>query len=64
LAARVWGLELSSAVGPSSLVASMSVAAELLEGQIDAAATNGVHWGSHSMFLEVEDRAGGARVQA
>jgi hypothetical protein len=34
--------------GPSSLAASVSRAAELLEGRISAAAANGVHWRSRS----------------
>jgi hypothetical protein len=42
---------LDSADGLSSLVASMSTAMELLEGRIDAAAANGVRWGSHSMLV-------------
>jgi hypothetical protein len=37
--------------GPSSLAASMSTAVELLEGWNDAAATNGVHWGSRSVLV-------------
>jgi hypothetical protein len=43
LAARVQDLVLGSTDGPSSLAASISVAAELLKGQIDVAAANGVH---------------------
>jgi hypothetical protein len=39
---------LGSANGPSSLAASMSMAVELLEGQIDAVAANRVCWRSHS----------------
>jgi hypothetical protein len=42
LAARVWDLVLDNINGPSSLPASMSMMVELLKGQIDAAATNGV----------------------
>jgi hypothetical protein len=34
-----------------SLVASMLKAMELLEGWIDASATNGVRWGSHSVLV-------------
>jgi hypothetical protein len=49
--ARVWGLVLGSTDGPSSLATSMSVAAELLKGRIDAAAANGVHWGSSSTLV-------------
>jgi hypothetical protein len=39
---------LEQADGPSSLVASLSSAAGLLEGCIDAIAANGVHWGTQS----------------
>jgi hypothetical protein len=48
--ARVWDL-LGSVDGSSSLAASMSVVAELLEGWINAAPANGVRWGSHSMLV-------------
>jgi hypothetical protein len=48
-------------VGPSSLAASLSTTTELLEGQVDAAAANGVYWGTRSalvtalsQFLELE----------
>jgi hypothetical protein len=37
--------------GTSSLAASMSMTAELLEGWIDIGAANGVHWGSHSALV-------------
>jgi hypothetical protein len=37
--------------GPFSLAASMLKEEELLEGQIDAAAANGVCWGSRSMLV-------------
>jgi hypothetical protein len=40
-------MEPSSADMPSSLAASMSTVAELLEGRIDTTAANGVHWGFH-----------------
>jgi hypothetical protein len=50
-AARVWGLVLGSADGPSSLAASLFVAAELLEGQHDSVAANEVHWGFHSALV-------------
>jgi hypothetical protein len=40
--ARVWDLVLDGANGPSSFAASLSMAAELLEGCVDTAATNGV----------------------
>jgi hypothetical protein len=42
---------LGSADGPSSLAASTSVVAGLLEGQIDATTANGVRWGSHSTLV-------------
>jgi hypothetical protein len=50
-AVRVQDLVLDSTDGPSSLAASMSMAAELLEGQIEAATTNGVSWGSRSVLV-------------
>jgi hypothetical protein len=50
-AARVRDLVLGSDDGPSSLAATMSMAAGLLEARIDAVATNGIHWGSHSTLL-------------
>jgi hypothetical protein len=50
-AMRVQGLVLGGADGPSSLAASVSMAAELFEGQIDAAIANGVRWGSCSMLV-------------
>jgi hypothetical protein len=31
---------------PSSLAASLPTAAELLEGHVDTASANGVHWGT------------------
>jgi hypothetical protein len=46
LAVCVQNFMLGSVNGPSSLVASMSVAAGLLEGPIDATVANGVCWGS------------------
>jgi hypothetical protein len=39
--------------GPSSLAASMSTAVELLEDWIDAAAANGVRWGSHPSLVAI-----------
>jgi hypothetical protein len=42
---------LGSADVLSSLAASISVAAELLKGRIDAAAANGVRWGSYSPLV-------------
>jgi hypothetical protein len=44
---------LSSVNGSSSLTASMSTVAELLKGRINAAATNGVCWGSRSALVTV-----------
>jgi hypothetical protein len=45
-ATRVQDLVLDSIDGPSSLVVSLSMVAELLEGRIDATATNRVCWGT------------------
>jgi hypothetical protein len=42
---------LGSVDGPSSLAASMSTAAELLEGWIDAVGANGVRWGARSALV-------------
>jgi hypothetical protein len=42
---------LGSTGGPSSLATSISAAAELLEDQVDAAATNKLHWGSHFVLV-------------
>jgi hypothetical protein len=42
LATRIWDLVLDGADGPSSLVTSLFTVAELLEGGVNAAATNGV----------------------
>jgi hypothetical protein len=42
---------LGRADGPSSLAASLSVVVELHEGRIDAAAANGVDWGSRSALV-------------
>jgi hypothetical protein len=52
-AAQVWGLVLSNADGSSSLTASLSAAAELLEDRIDATTANGVHWWSCSTLAIV-----------
>jgi hypothetical protein len=41
-AVQVWVMVLHRADCPSSLVASLSTAAELLEGRVNAVATNGV----------------------
>jgi hypothetical protein len=35
----------------SSLVTSLSMVAELLEGQSDTAVTNGIHWGTQSTLV-------------
>jgi hypothetical protein len=52
---------LDNADGPSSLAASLSMAVQLLEGQIDSTTANGVHWGTRStlvaalsLFLELK----------
>jgi hypothetical protein len=45
LATHIRDLVLGNADGPSSLAASLSILAELLNGQIDTAAAIGVHWG-------------------
>jgi hypothetical protein len=46
-------LVLDNADGPSSLTASMSTVAELLEGQIDAVFANRVRWGPCSTLVAV-----------
>jgi hypothetical protein len=51
LVVRVQDLVLGGIEGPSSLGASMSMVAELLEGRINAVATNGVCWGSRSALV-------------
>jgi hypothetical protein len=51
LATRIQDLLLGSTNGPSSLAVSMSVVAELLEGQIDTATADGVRWVSHSALV-------------
>jgi hypothetical protein len=53
LTARVWDLVLGGADRRSSLAASFSMMAELLEDKIDAASANGACWGSHSMLVVV-----------
>jgi hypothetical protein len=45
LVARVRDLVMGGVDESSSLAASMSVAAELLESRINTVAANGVHWG-------------------
>jgi hypothetical protein len=42
LATRVWDLVWDGADGPSSLVASLSLAVKLLEHRVDTAAANGI----------------------
>jgi hypothetical protein len=42
---------LDRADGPSSLVTSLSTAAELLNGRVDAAAANGVRWWTWSALF-------------
>jgi hypothetical protein len=42
---------LGNADGLSSLAASLSMVAELLEGRIDTVSTNGVHWGTQSTLV-------------
>jgi hypothetical protein len=49
--ARFWDLVLDMADGPSSLAVSLSIAAELLEGHVDAAAANGVRCGTQSALV-------------
>jgi hypothetical protein len=63
LAARVQDLVLGSADWPSSLVASMSIAVELLEDRINAAATNGVRWGSCSMLVTAVSHFPGLKTE-
>jgi hypothetical protein len=48
---RVWDLVLDDADEPTSLVASLSGAVELLEGWVDVATTNGVCWGIRSALV-------------
>jgi hypothetical protein len=51
LAAWIRDLVLDNADGPSSLETSISMVAELLEGWVDVAASNGVHWGTQSALV-------------
>jgi hypothetical protein len=44
-------LVLDDADAPSSLLASLSIVVELLESQISATATNGVHWRTWSALV-------------
>jgi hypothetical protein len=50
-ATLVQDLVLGDVDTPSSLVASLSMVAELLECWIDTMVTNGVHWGTRSMLV-------------
>jgi hypothetical protein len=50
-AAQVWDLVLGSTDKKSSLAATMSTVAELLEGWMDATAANRVRWGSCSALV-------------
>jgi hypothetical protein len=49
--ALVQALVLGNVNGPSSLAASLSMVAELLESRVNTAATNGVHWGTQSALV-------------
>jgi hypothetical protein len=51
LATLVRDLVLANVDGPSSLVASLSMMAELLKGRIDIMAANGVRWGTRSALV-------------
>jgi hypothetical protein len=51
LAAWIRDLVLDNADGPSSLATSISMVAELLEGWVDVAASNGVHCGTQSALV-------------
>jgi hypothetical protein len=50
---QVWYLVQGSVNGLSSLATSMSAVAELLGNRIDAAATNGIRWGSRFVMVAV-----------
>jgi hypothetical protein len=50
-ATLVQDLVLGDVDTPSSLVASLSMVAKLLECWIDTMVTNGVHWGTRSMLV-------------
>jgi hypothetical protein len=60
--ARFRGLVLGDADRSSTQVMSMSMVAKLLEGQIDTAAANGVHWGSRSTLVAVVSHYSGLVV--
>jgi hypothetical protein len=47
-------LVLDRADMPSSLVASLSMAVELLEVRVDTVATNGVRWGTRSALVAAQ----------
>jgi hypothetical protein len=51
-AARVQDLMLDREDGSSSLTASLSIAAELLEGLVDVVTTNKVRWGTRSALVD------------
>jgi hypothetical protein len=51
LAVQIQDLVLDDVGGSSLMAASMSVVTEHLEGRIDAAAANGVRWGSRSTLV-------------
>jgi hypothetical protein len=44
-ASQVWDMVLKGSDEMSSLAVSLSAAADLIDGRVDAAATNGAHWG-------------------
>jgi hypothetical protein len=50
-AARVQDLVLKGSDEASSLAASLSSAADLIEGRVQAAAANGVHWGARLALI-------------
>jgi hypothetical protein len=56
----VRGLVLGDADGSSTQVTSMYTVAELLEGWIDTAAANGVHWGPRSALVAAVSHFPGA----
>jgi hypothetical protein len=52
-AARILDLVLGAPVGTSSLAASLSSAAKLIEDWVNAAAANGIHWGTRSTLAAI-----------
>jgi hypothetical protein len=48
---RVWYLVLDNADGSSSVAVSLSTMVEPLEGRINTAVANGVHWGTRSSLV-------------